>query len=168
MEERELIPARNTGAFLAQTGSSMEERDRKVLEDVAAQELSFENLGWLAKLNEIQEQMKSMESIPNNFIESTGCLQLFVQGLERANTALLKHVLAIIDTVIFKSDLAFEQFMELDPARRYFIPIFLDSNVPWNAKVQMFILDIVSKNENFQTLPYCMHDCVKKLFLPYF
>ena len=148
--EHESTQPRNTGTLLARMDPSVEERDRKILEEVAAQEVSFEDLGWLAKLNEMNEQMKSMESVPDSFIESTGCVQLCVDGLERANTALLKHVLAIIDTVVFRSDLAFEQFMELDPARRYFIPIFLDSNVPWNAKVQITI--IVSKMIDYKNM----------------
>ena len=148
--EHESTQPRNTGTLLARMDPSVEERDRKILEEVAAQEVSFEDLGWLAKLNEMNEQMKSMESVPDSFIESTGCVQLFVDGLERANTALLKHVLAIIDTVVFRSDLAFEQFMELDPARRYFIPMFLDSNVPWNAKVQITI--IVSKMIDYKNM----------------
>ena len=148
--EHESTQPRNTGTLLARMDPSVEERDRKILEEVAAQEVSFEDLGWLAKLNEMNEQMKSMESVPDSFIESTGCVQLFVDGLERANTALLKHVLAIIDTVVFRSNLAFEQFMELDPARRYFIPMFLDSNVPWNAKVQITI--IVSKMIDYKNM----------------
>ena len=56
--EHESTQPRNTGTLLARMDPSVEERDRKILEEVAAQEVSFEDLGWLAKLNEMNEQMK--------------------------------------------------------------------------------------------------------------